>query len=402
MDIERIRKDFPILQKKENGKPIIYLDNACMTLKPKQVIQAMNDYYYNYSACGERGVYRLSNAVTIKCEETREKIKRFLNAKDGGEIIFTKNTTEGINIVAKGFTLKRGDVVLTTDKEHSSNLVPWLFLKKTKKIERRIVKSNADNTFDVENFKKAMSKKVKLVSMAHTSNLDGYTIPAKEVIEIAHDYGALVMLDGAQSVPHRKVDVNKLDIDFLSFSVHKICGPTGVGILYGKQELLEKIDPLITGGGTVEDTTYNSFKFLPPPQRFEGGLQNYAGIIGAGAAIEYVAAIGMDKIESHEYKLNKLMTSTLEGEKRIGIIGPSDPKLRCGIFGFNIKGMNSHDIALALDESANIMIRSGKQCLHSWFNAHKIDGCARASVYLYNTEEEVKIFTENIKRLIDA
>ena len=402
MNIMKIRNDFPILQKKENKKQIIYFDNACMTLKPKQVMEAMNDYYNNYPACGERGVYRLSNAVTIKCEESREKVKRFLNAKDGGEIIFTKNTTEGINIVAKGLALKRGDVVLTTDKEHSSNLVPWLFLKKTKKIERRIVKSNKDNTFNIENFKKAMNKKVKLVSMAHTSNLDGYTIPAKEIVEISHDYDALVMLDGAQSVPHRKVDVDKLDADFLSFSIHKMCGPTGVGILYGKQELLKKIDPLITGGGTVEDTTYKNFKFLPPPQRFEAGLQNYAGIIGAGAAVDYITAIGLDEIESHEYKLNKLMTASLKDETRINIIGPEDPKLRCGILGFNIQNMDSHDAALALDECANIMIRSGMLCMHSWFNAHKINGCARASVYLYNTEEEVMVFVENVKKLIDA
>ncbi|MFA5771929.1 MAG: cysteine desulfurase [Thermoplasmata archaeon] len=402
MNIMKIRNDFPILQKKENKKQIIYFDNACMTLKPKQVMEAMNDYYNNYPACGERGVYSLSNVVTIKCEESREKVKRFLNAKDGGEIIFTKNTTEGINIVAKGLALKRGDVVLTTDKEHSSNLVPWLFLKKTKKIERRIVKSNKDNTFNIENFKKAMNKKVKLVSMAHTSNLDGYTIPAKEIVEISHDYDALVMLDGAQSVPHRKVDVDKLDADFLSFSIHKMCGPTGVGILYGKQELLKKIDPLITGGGTVEDTTYKNFKFLPPPQRFEAGLQNYAGIIGAGAAVDYITAIGLDEIESHEYKLNKLMTASLKDETRINIIGPEDPKLRCGILGFNIQNMDSHDAALALDECANIMIRSGMLCMHSWFNAHKINGCARASVYLYNTEEEVMVFVENVKKLIDA
>lgn len=402
MDIMKIRKDFPILQKKGLEKPIIYFDNACMTLKPKQVIEAMNDYYNNYPACGERGVYRLSNAVTIKCEESREKVKQFLSAKDSGEIIFTKNTTEGINIVANGLALKPGDVVLTTDKEHSSNLVPWFFLKKTKKIERRTVKSNTDNTFNIENFKKAMCRKVKLVSMAHTSNLDGYTIPAKEIIEISHDCGALVMLDGAQSVPHRKVDVDKLDADFLSFSIHKMCGPTGVGVLYGKQELLKKIDPLITGGGTVEDTTYKTFKFLPPPQRFEAGLQNYAGIIGAGAAVDYITAIGLDKIESHEYKLNKLMTTSLKDETGINIIGPEDPKLRCGILGFNIQDMDSHDVALALDECANIMIRSGMLCMHSWFNAHKINGCARASVYLYNTEEEVKVFVENVKKLIDA
>ena len=402
MDIEKIRKDFPILQKKENGKQIIYFDNACMALKPKQVIDAMNDYYYNYSACGGRSVHRLSNVVAIKCEETREKIKRYLNAKDSGEIIFTKNTTEGINTIAKGLALECGDVVLTTDKEHNSNLIPWHLLRKTKKIEHKIVKSNIDNTFNIENFKEAMNQGVRLVSMVHTSNIDGYTIPAKEIIEISHDYDALVMLDGAQSVPSKKTDVNKLDVDFLSFSIHKMCGPTGVGVLYGKQELLKVIDPLITGGETVEDSTYETFKLLPSPQKFEGGLQNYAGIIGAGAAIEYLAGIGLDKIGSHEYKLNKLMTAALEDEKRIEIIGPKDPKLRCGIFGFNIKGMNSHDIALALDECANIMIRSGKQCVHSWFNAHKIDGCARASVYLYNTEKEVGIFIENVKKLIDV
>jgi len=399
MDINKIRRDFPILQKKVNGKPIIYFDSSCMALKPKQVIEAINEYYYEYASCGGRSIHKLGTWVTTKIEESRDKFTKFLNAESSKEIIFQRNTTEAINLVANGLNLKKGDIIVTTDREHNSNLVPWQRLDHERGVKHVIVDSNEDNTFNIENFKQSMKGNVKLVSMVHTSNLEGYTIPAKEIIEIAHENDALVFLDAAQSVPRKTMDVKDLDVDFIAFSIHKMCGPTGAGVLYGKYDLLEKLEPLIVGGSTVQSTTYEDYKIITPPQKFEAGLQDYAGIIGAGAAVDYLKGIGMDNIEKYELKLNALATKLLDVDG-LSLIGPKDPNLRSGIFSFNIKNMDSHDVALILDETRNIMIRSGSHCVHSWFNAHGINGAARATFYLYNTEAEVKIFAEEVKKLI--
>jgi cysteine desulfurase/selenocysteine lyase len=306
-------------------------------------------------------------------------------------------------LVSHSFPFEKDDVVLTTDREHNSNLAPWHFLEQTKGIKHEVVPSNIDNSFNIEKFKEILSKynkKVKLVSMCHTGNLDGVTIPAKEIIEIAHDAGARVLLDAAQSAPHMPIDVQKLNVDFLAFSIHKMCGPSGMGILYGKYDLLEKMPPFIAGGDTVEKTTYESSKFLNPPSRFEGGLQDYAGIIGAGAAAKYLMSIGLEDIKSHEIQLNNYITNELLSYPEIMLIGPKDASKRGGIFSFNIKGLEPHDIAMILDESANIMIRSGMHCVHSWFFSRGIKGSARASLYLYNTLEEAKVFVENMREII--
>ncbi|MEM4729291.1 MAG: aminotransferase class V-fold PLP-dependent enzyme [Thermoplasmata archaeon] len=399
MDLARIRSDFPVLQREVGGKPIIYLDNACMTLKPRQVVEAMADYYNRLSACGGRSVHKLATEVTVKFEEGRERMRRFLNANEHREIVFTRNATEAINLVSRSFDLKRGDIVVTTDREHNSNLVPWLRLRDEKGVRHVVVKSRDDGTFDLEAFEKLMSRRVKLVAMVHTSNLDGYTIPAEEVIKIAHDHGAVVLLDGAQSAPHREVDVRKLNVDFYAFSVHKMLGPTGTGVLYGKYELLDALRPFIVGGDTVERTTYEDYKMLKPPAKFEAGLQDYAGVIGAAAAAEYLMNIGRSNVHEHEVRLNTMLTRGLKEIPGARILGPADPALRGGITSFNIEGMEPHDIAMILDEVANIMIRSGQHCVHSWFAARGIKGSARASLYLYNTEEEVKTFLEVLGRV---
>lgn len=408
MDVQKLRADFPVLSQKLDGKPIIYLDSACMTLKPCQVIEAINEYYNEYSGCAGRSIHKMSIKVSSKLDETREQIKSFINAKDSRELIFTKNTTEGLNLVAYSLAhsgrLQKGNIVLTTDREHNSNLAQWHLLKRLWGIEPRVIKSNEDNTFNLENYQTFLDEnrnKVKLVSMVHTSNLEGYTIPVSEIIKLAHENDALVMLDGAQSVAHRPVDIQQLDVDFLAFSIHKMCGPTGVGALYGKYELLDEMDPFIVGGETVENTTYEQANFLAPPQKYEAGLQNYAGLIGAGVAIEYLKNIGMENIQAHETELNKIITERLLNISELDIIGPEDPTLRGGIVSFNIKDINSHDLAMILDEDANIMIRSGMHCVHSWFNAHKIDGAARASVYLYNTKDEVKFFAEKLEEIVE-
>ncbi len=398
MNLEKIREDFPVLQKKINGKPIIYFDSSCVTLKPIQVVEAMNEYYENYPACAGRSIHKFGNKVTDKVKESRETIAKFIGAKKPEEIIFTRNTTEGINLLAHSLGLKKDDVVLTTDREHNSNLIPWQILAKTIGIKHKIVYSKKDMTFDINAFEKIV-KDAKLVSFVHSSNLDGYTTPAEEIIKISHDNDALVILDGAQSAPHKPVNVKKLDVDFFAFSGHKMLGPSGTGALYGKQHLLEELNPFIVGGDTVQKSTYDSCVFLKPPEKFEAGLQNYAGMAGLAAAAKYLDKIGKENIQKHETELNKIITKEIENTDGSSIIGHSSPELRGGIISFNIEGIKYHDIALMLDERANIMIRSGQHCVHSWFNAHGIDGSARVSLYIYNTKEEAKVFIDNLKEI---
>jgi cysteine desulfurase/selenocysteine lyase len=400
MDIDKIREDFPALKQKINGKPIIYWDNACMTLRPVQVIEAMNEYYYNFPACAGRSIHKFGNKVTEKYHEARESIAKFINAKKTEEIIFTRNTTEGINLLAHSLGLGKGDIVLTTDREHNSNLLPWQMLSKTAGIQHKIVFSKKDMTFDLEAFENTMNKNVKLVSVVHSSNLDGYTTPAEKIIKIAHDFGSLVMLDAAQSVPHKPVDVKNLDVDFIAFSGHKMLGPSGTGVLYGKYHLLEKLNPFMVGGDTVENSTYDSHILLKPPEKFEAGLQNYPGAIGLGEAARYLEKVGKDNIAKHEIELNKFITKELSNLDGVSIIGPPSPELRGGIISFNIEGIGFHDVAVMLDDMANIMIRSGQHCVHSWFNANKMKGSARASLYLYNTKEEAQIFIDTLKEIV--
>ncbi len=405
MDIQKIRSDFPSLYKKWNGKYPIYFDNACMTLKPKQVMEAMNEYYNEYPVCGGRSIHKMAKKVDEKVMEAREKFQKFLGAENPEEIVFTKNTTEGLNLVANSLEFKNGDIVLTTDREHNSNLIPWQIQARKRGIKHIVVYSNPDNTFNLENFEEIMSKNrtVRLVSMVHTANLDGYTIPAKEIIKIAHDHGALVMLDGAQSAPHKPVNVKALDVDFFALSVHKMLGPSGMGVLYGKKHLLEELSPFIAGGDTVSDTTFEGAKFLPPPEKFEAGLQNYAGIIGSGAAVDYVSNVGLLNIEKHEARLNRIITEGIKDFHGLNIIGPQAPEMRGGIVSFTVemlKGGDAHDIALVLDETENIEVRSGAFCVHSWFNYRKCEAAVRASLYLYNTEEEARKFIDALGKTV--
>jgi cysteine desulfurase/selenocysteine lyase len=401
MNVEEIRKDFPILLDKDNKehKPIIYFDNACMSLKPECVISEMVRYYHEFSACGGRSIHYLSRRVSEEVEKAREEIASFFGCKDAREFVFVKNTTEAINLVSYGLNLKKGDVVLTSDKEHNSNLVPWQMLSKKKGIEHRIVPTREDNTLDIEVFEKFV-KGASLVSIVHTSNLDGYTMPAKEIIEIAHEHDALVLLDGAQSAPHMQIDLKKLDVDLFAFSLHKMLGPTGVGCLYGKYEILEKLEPFITGGDTVDDTTYTSAQFKDVPSKFEAGLGNYAGYVGAGEAIRYLKKVGMKNIREHEIKLNRIIDRELREFDGLKIIGPEDASLRGGITSFVVEDTDSHDIALILSEGSRIFVRSGAFCVHSWFNSRRVPPALRVSLYIYNTKEECKIFIEKLREVL--
>lgn len=405
MNLQKIRLDFPALWKKWNGKYPIYFDNACMTLKPRQVMDAMNKYYNEYPVCGGRSLHKMAKMVDEKVTESREKFQKFLGAEKHEEIIFTRNATEGLNLVANCLDFKKGEIVLTTDREHNSNLIPWQVQAHKRELKHIVVYSNPDNTFNLQEFEETLNKNrnVKLVSMVHTANLDGYTIPAKEIIKIAHDHDALVMLDGAQSAPHKSVDVKALDVDFFVLSVHKMLGPTGMGVLYGKYHLLEEIAPFLVGGDTVSDTTFEGAKFLPPPEKFEAGLQNYAGIIGSGAAVDYLEKRGLSNIEKHEERLNRIITDGIKDLHGLKIIGPQQSQLRGGIISFTVKfpkGGDAHDIAIILDETENIAVRSGAFCVHSWFNYRKYEAAVRASLYLYNTEDEARKFIDVLGKTI--
>ncbi len=398
-DIQSLRDDFPLLNNQPKSKPVVYFDTACQSLRPRQVLDAINRYYLEESACGGRSMHHLAAAVTHDIDLTRNTLAKHLTANRKEEIIFTRNTTEGINLVANSLAFKAGDVILISDKEHNSNLLPWQRLARKSGVVVKIIPSLPDNTFDLAAFEKLLDERVKLVSLYYTSNLDGVTIPAEEIVKKAHQIGALVLLDAAQTAPHRKINLKSIGVDFLALSGHKMLGPSGMGVLFGKYTLLEKLEPFLVGGDTVSSTTYTTGEFLPPPAKFEAGLQDYAGIIGMGAAVKYLESIGFDTIQKQEFILNKYLTRETMDIEGLHLIGPNDAHLRGGIFTFFIDNLDSHRIALMMDQMANIIIRSGQHCVHSWFHAHGISGSVRASLYFYNTLEEAELFVTNLRKI---
>ncbi len=398
MDIGSVRNDFPTVRKGLG----IYLDSACQSLRPDSVMEAMNDYYENFPACGGRSVHSMATKVSIAVDETRETLASFFGTDDPDCYVFTKNCTEGLNTAAYGLGLKRGDVVVTTDAEHNSNHVPWLFLKENMGVERRMSRSDDEGGFDLESFHKCMDHRVKVVSVQHCNNVTGCTVPIRAVTEIAHDFGATVIIDGAQAAPHMAVDLKKADVDIYCMSIHKMLGPTGMGAMYGKREVLERLRPMTLGGGTVGLATYDSVNLAPIPDRFEAGLHNYAGIIGTKAALDYLSKVGMDEIERWDTVLMERMMSGLEDIRNLHPVGPSDPRRRGSVFSFNIDGLGAHDIAMMVDSMAGVMIRSGMHCAHPFYVSRGIDGSARASVYLYNSPEEIDIFTNTVRNIAET
>jgi len=398
MDVNKVRDDFPIFKKKVNGKDFIYFDSACTTLKPKQVINAVTAYYSEYTGCAGRSIHKFATATTEAFEKSREKVAKFINAKKPEEIVWTKNTTEAMNTVSHGLKLNKDDKVLTTNLEHSSGLLPWQLRAEKGDINLDFVLCNNEGEFSIEDFKSKIDRKTKIVSIIHASNVTATRSPLEEIIKIAHDNGSVVLVDGAQSVPHFSMDVRKLDIDFLGFSGHKMCGPTGIGCLYGKFDLLKELQPFMLGGETIKDADLKSHVLEDVPQRFEPGIQNYAGAIGLGAAIDYLSSIGMKNIEAHEKELTKVL---VEGLLNVGVnlIGPKDYKKRGALAAFNVKGMEPHDVAIMLDQQ-NIFVRSGMHCaypIHKFLQDPK--GSVRASLYFYNTVGEVKVFIERLSNI---
>ncbi len=394
MDFATHRDDFPTMR---NGKGV-YLDSACQSLRPDKVIQAIVKYYEETPTCGGRSVHGMGSKVSMKVDETREALAKFFNTDNPDCYSFCKNATEALNTIAFGLPLTEGDVVITSDSEHNSNHVPWVILTERKGLERRYSKTTDEGEFDLEVFKESMDSTVKVVSVQHSSNVTGCIMPVKEIVEIAKDYGAISVIDGAQAAPHIEVDLKEIDPDFYCISVHKMLGPSGMGVMYGKSERLKELKPLIYGGGTVGMTTYDSVKLTPYPEKFEAGLQDYAGIAGTGAAIEYLSDVGMKNIEKHDRKLMRKLVSDTEDIKGLEIFGPKNPDRRGSIFSFNIEGMSPHDIAVILDEMDGIMIRSGLHCAHPLYEGRGVKGSARASVYLYNNDEDIDRFCNALRK----
>ena len=391
-DVMKIREDFPILQQEHSpGKPLVFLDNAASSQKPSQVIDAMSDYYQRYHANVHRGIHKLSEEATAAYEESRKKVKRFINAKSKREVIFTRGTTESINLVAQTWgraNLKPGDVVLSTHMEHHSNIVPWQMLAAEKGFEVQYIPILADGTLDMAAYAGLLkNNSVKLVTVVHSSNVLGTINPIAEIARQAHEAGALILVDAAQSVPHMTVDVRALDADFMAFSSHKMAGPTGIGVLYGKRDLLEAMPPWMGGGDMIATVSFEGSTWNELPYKFEAGTPSIAEAIGLGYAVDYLNTLGMENIHAHERKITEYAMERLVEVPGVTIYGPEAEK-RGGLAAFSLDGVHPHDVAQILD-SEGVAVRAGHHCAQPLHQCLSIAATSRASFYLYNTSEEV-------------
>lgn len=399
-NILKIRNNFPILKRLIHGNPLIYLDNAATTQKPKAVIDALVDYYNNHNANIHRGIHTLAEEATAMYEKAREKIAKFIGAKTSKEIIFVRNSTEAINLVAYSWGrtyLKAGDEIILSESEHHSNLVPWQILAKEKSVKLLFVPVREDGYLDLDYFKKILTKKVKLVSLVHVSNVLGTINPVAELGKLAHEVGALVLIDAAQSVPRMKIDVNELDCDFLVASGHKMLGPTGIGFLYAKEELLNSLPPFLGGGDMIREVYLDHSLWNDLPWKFEAGTPNIADAIALGAAVDYLETLGMKDIFEHEKRLTEYALSQLSRISNLSIYGPKTTENKTGVISFSIKGIHPHDIAQILDKEG-IAVRSGFHCAMPLHLKLKIPATCRASFYIYNTKEDIDKLVEGIEK----
>jgi len=394
-----LRNDFPIFKKKINGKDLVYLDNASTTQKPYSVINSITDFYSNYNSNIHRAVYQLAEEATELYEQSRKKIANFINVRPE-EIIFTRNTTESINLIAHSWArsnLKKDDVIAITEIEHHSNIVPWQILCQEIGTRLEYVGINESGFLDVEYLIELISsRKVKLVSISHMSNVLGTIVPIERIIKTAHQYEIPVIVDGAQSVPHMPVDAKNLDCDFLVFSAHKMLGPTGVGVLYAKKELLEKMKPFMGGGDMIKEVFKFHTNYNEVPYKFEAGTPNIADVVGFGAAVDYLEKIGMENIRKHEIYLTEYALESMQSLKYITIYGPMDSKFRGGVISFNIADIHPHDLATIMNDHG-IAIRSGHHCAQVLMQRLDVPATSRASFYIYNTKEEIDKFVNAIK-----
>ena len=394
-DVKNIREDFPILKKQINGKQLIYFDNAATSQTPTCVINSISDYYNNYNSNIHRGVHSLSEEATEAYEKARGKIQIHFNAKHKEEIIFTSGTTHSINIVSNGFLnlIGEGDEIIVSGLEHHSNIVPWQMMCKKTNSKLKVIPLDKNGELDLKEFKNLVSKKTKLVFLNHVSNALGVINPIEEIIQISHSYNALVLIDGAQSAAHFKIDLQKLNVDFFTASAHKLCGPTGVGFLYGKKELLEKIEPFMGGGEMISDVTFEKTTYAEIPHKFEAGTPNISGVIAFGVALDYMNSLGFENIREYEDKLLKYATEKL---KEIdGLIIYGDVKNKTSVISFNISGIHSYDIGSILDKYG-VAVRTGQHCAQPIMDHFDIPGTVRVSLSFINTFEEIDILQEAI------
>ncbi|MDG1660412.1 MAG: cysteine desulfurase [Winogradskyella sp.] len=398
-DVEAIRKDFPILNREVNGKPLIYFDNAATSQTPQQVIDVIVNYYSNYNANIHRGVHALSQEATDAYELARLKIQKHFNAAHSHEIIYTSGTTHGINLVANGFSsfLKKGDEVIVSALEHHSNIVPWQMLCERTEAELKVIPMNTDGDLVLRDFDALLNENTKLVFVNHISNALGTINPIEYIIEKAHNVGAAVLIDGAQSCPHIKPDVQALDVDFYVCSAHKICGPTGVGMLYGKQEWLKKLPPYQGGGEMIAEVSFEKTTYADLPHKFEAGTPNICGGIAFGAALDYMNAIGFDTIASYENELLEYATAQLQQIESLKIYGTA--KEKTAVISFNVGNIHPYDIGTILDKMG-IAVRTGHHCAQPIMNFYQIPGTVRASLMFYNTKKEIDLFIIALKKAV--
>lgn len=399
--VAKIKKDFPILKRKIKGKPLVYLDNAATTQKPQVVIDALVDYYSNHNANIHRGIHTLAEEATALYEEARRKIAKFLGAKSEEEIIFVRNSTEAINLVAYSWgrkNLKEGDQIIISEAEHHSNLIPWQIIAKEKGAVLKFVRLNEEGYLDLSNLRNLLTKKTKMVSITHISNVLGIINPVEEIARLAHTVGAKIMIDGSQSAPRMPIDVKRLGCDFFAITGHKMLGPTGIGVLWGRQELLEEMPPFLGGGDMIREVYFDHFAPNDLPHKFEAGTPNIAGAIGLGAAVDYLTGLGMENVFKHEKRLTEYTLSNLSHLSNLTIYGPKNAEKKIGVVAFNLEGIHAHDLAQLLDEEG-IAIRSGHHCAMPFHRERlHISASARASFYIYNDRDDIDKLVEGIKK----
>lgn len=392
---ERVKNDFPLLQ-----SGIAYLDSASTTLKPQSVISKITEYYTKYPANVHRGIYRISDQASEEFERVRGLVQRFIGAEHEEEIIFTSGTTHGLNLVALLLEqqLQPGDEVIVSNLEHHANLIPWQMLAKRVGIKLKFLITDDDQKIDPRQLDELINSRTKVLSISHGSNVSGYSPPVKELAATAHKHGMIVVVDGAQSTPYKPVNVVELGADFFAFSGHKMCGPTGVGVLYGKKELLEQLEPVVGGGSMIDEVTLESATWAPIPAKFEPGTPNIAGVIGLGAAIEYLSAIGMEEIQRYEADVFTYAVNQFQSElPSVTMYGPTDLSSRSGIISFAAKGVHPHDMASVLDQE-NVAVRAGHHCAQPLMKHWGVPSTTRASMYFYNTREDIDRLILAIKK----
>lgn len=406
INVLKIREDFPILKRRVNGKPLVYFDNAATSQKPAQVIDAVDRFYREYNANIHRGIHKLAEEATVAHENARENIRKFINARHTEEIVFTRNATEAMNLVAHSWgrvNIGKSDKIVLTIMEHHSNIVPWQLLAQEKGAEVEFIKIDQDGFLRQNEIRNLIDEKTKIVAVAQASNVIGTINPVKDIARAAHRVGALCLVDAAQSVPHMRVDVRDIDCDFMAFSGHKMLGPTGIGVLYGRRDLLEKMPPFLSGGEMIKEVHTTGASWNEIPYKFEAGTPNIAGAIGLGAAVDYLRKIGMQNVHDHEKQITAYALEKIAGVKGTVIYGPRDVNRRVGVVSFNLGDIHAHDLASILDEDG-VAVRSGHQCAQPLMEFLDIPAATRASFYIYNTKEEVDVFIsalEKARKLFD-